>query len=69
MSINPFDDDNGSLLVLVNHEEQHSPWPSFAEIPDGWRVVFGEGVRQACLEHVEQNWPDIRSKTLRERLT
>ncbi|MGV7852878.1 MbtH family NRPS accessory protein, partial [Mycobacterium kansasii] len=27
MSINPFDDDNGSFFVLVNDEEQHSLWP------------------------------------------
>ena len=24
MSINPFDDDNGSFFVLVNDEEQHA---------------------------------------------
>lgn len=29
MSINPFDDDNASFLVLVNDEEQHSVWPTF----------------------------------------
>jgi hypothetical protein len=27
VSINPFDDDNGSFFVLVNDEEQHSLWP------------------------------------------
>ena len=28
MSINPFDDDDGSSLVLVDDEEQHSLWPA-----------------------------------------
>ena len=68
MSINPFDDESGSFFVLVNDEEQHSLWPSFADLPDGWRVAFGEADRAACLEFIEQNWTDIRPMTLRERL-
>jgi uncharacterized protein YbdZ (MbtH family) len=68
VSINPFDDDNGSFLVLVNDEEQHSLWPVFADVPAGWRVVYGEADRAACLDYIEQNWTDIRPKSLRERL-
>ena len=68
MSANPFDDDSGSFFVLVNDEEQHSLWPTFAEVADGWRVVFGEADRAACLAYIDQNWPDIRAKSLRERL-
>ena len=68
MSINPFDDDNASFLVLVNDEEQHSLWPTFADVPAGWRVVYGEADRAACLDYIEQNWTDIRPKSLRERL-
>jgi uncharacterized protein YbdZ (MbtH family) len=45
MSINPFDDDDGSFFVLVNDEEQHSLWPTFADVPAGWRVVYGEADR------------------------
>ena len=68
MSSNPFDDDNGTFYVLINAEEQHSLWPTFAAIPDGWTVVFGEATRTDCLAYVEQNWPDIRPKSLRDRL-
>ena len=68
VSINPFDDDDGSFLVLVNDEEQHSLWPTFADVPAGWRVVYGEADRAACLDYIEQNWPDIRPRSLRERL-
>ena len=68
MSINPFDDDGGSFFVLVNDEEQRSLWPAFAEVPDGWRVVFGEADRVECLDYIEQNWTDIRPKSLRDRL-
>ena len=68
LSINPFDDDSAQFFVLVNDEEQHSLWPVFADVPAGWRIVYGEAERSACLEYVEQNWPDIRPKSLRERL-
>ena len=68
LSINPFDDDDGSFLVLVNDEEQHSLWPTFADVPAGWRVVHGEADRAACLDYIEQNWTDIRPRSLRERL-
>jgi uncharacterized protein YbdZ (MbtH family) len=68
MSVNPFDDDNGSFFVLVNDEEQHSLWPTFSDVPAGWRVAFGEAERAACLDYIEQNWTDIRPKSLRDRL-
>ena len=68
VSVNPFDDDNGSFFVLINDEEQHSLWPTFADVPAGWRVVYGEADRAACLDYIEQNWPDIRPKSLRDRL-
>ena len=67
MSINPFDDDDGSFFVLVNDEEQHSLWPTFADVPASWRVVYGEADRAACLDYIEQNWTDIRPKSLRQR--
>ncbi|SPM35955.1 Uncharacterized conserved protein YbdZ, MbtH family [Mycobacterium rhizamassiliense] len=66
MSINPFDDENGTFFVLVNDEEQHSLWPTFSDVPEGWRKVYGEATRAECLDFIEQNWPDIRPKSLRE---
>ncbi|HWH01542.1 MAG TPA: MbtH family protein [Pilimelia sp.] len=61
---NPFEDDEGVYLVLVNDEGQHSLWPSHIEVPAGWTVAHGEGTRQACLEFVERNWTDMRPKSL-----
>lgn len=66
MSTNPFDDEDGRFLVLTNDEQQHSLWPAFAEVPPGWRVVFGESTRTACLEYVERNWTDMRPGSLRD---
>ncbi|MCM3303079.1 MbtH family protein [Streptomyces pseudogriseolus] len=68
MSTNPFDDEDGRFHVVVNDEEQHSLWPVFAEVPAGWRVVFGEASRAECLEYVERNWTDLRPKSLREAM-
>lgn len=61
---NPFEDPNGSFLVLVNDENQHSLWPEFAEIPAGWRSVHGPAVRQTCLDYIEKNWTDMRPLSL-----
>lgn len=69
MSSNPFDDEDGRFSVLVNDEDQHSLWPTFAAVPAGWRVVFGEDTRAACLAYVEANWIDMRPRSLRERLS
>jgi uncharacterized protein YbdZ (MbtH family) len=68
VSINPFGDDNGSFFVLVNDEEQHSPWPTLADVPAGWGVVYGEADGAACMDYIEQNWTDIPPKSLREEL-
>ncbi len=61
---NPFDDENGTFLVLVNDEGQHSLWPSFAEVPAGWNIVHQEDNRQACLDYINENWTDMRPKSL-----
>lgn len=66
MSANPFDDANGSFYVLVNDEGQHSLWPAFADVPAGWRVVFGGSARTDCLAYIEEEWADIRPRSLRE---
>lgn len=61
---NPFEDDEADYFVLVNEEGQHSLWPAFAEVPAGWNQVFGPAKRQVSLEYVEQNWTDMRPKSL-----
>lgn len=65
---NPFDDAEGSFLVLVNDEEQYSLWPEFARVPAGWRTVHGPAGREEALEYVERNWTDLRPRSLREAM-
>ena len=61
---NPFENDDAQYRVLVNSEGQHSLWPMFADIPQGWTVGLETGSRRACLEYVEANWADMRPKSL-----
>ena len=61
---NPFDDPDARYLVLRNDENQHSLWPSFAEVPAGWQVVFDQAGRQDCLDYVATHWTDLRPASL-----
>ncbi|WP_405938131.1 MbtH family protein [Streptomyces sp. NBC_00726] len=61
---NPFDNEEGTFVVLVNDEGQHSLWPSFAEVPAGWSVAHAESDRAAALAYIEANWTDMRPKSL-----
>jgi MbtH protein len=68
VATNPFDNEDGEFFVLVNDENQHSLWPSFAEVPAGWRVALGPASREQGLEYVAENWTDMRPKSLREAM-
>lgn len=61
---NPFEDEEGRFLVLVNAENQHSLWPAFSPVPAGWTVTHGADTRKNCLEHVSANWTDMRPASL-----
>ncbi|MGW8942552.1 MbtH family protein [Streptomyces koyangensis] len=68
MTVNPFDDPEGTYLVLVNDEDQHSLWPAFAQVPPGWRVVLPATGRDAALAYVESHWTDMRPKSLAQAM-
>jgi MbtH protein len=65
---NPFEDESGQYLVLVNDEGQYSLWPSFRESPAGWSVALSVRSRQECLDWIEANWTDLRPKSLIEAM-
>ena len=64
MATNPFENENGVYHVLINDEGQHSLWPAFVPVPEGWTIVHKSDSRAACLEFVEKNWTDMRPKSL-----
>jgi len=55
-------------LVVVNDEEQYSIWPEDRALPAGWRAEGTSGSKDACLDHIEQVWTDMRPKSLRDAL-
>ena len=63
MDDQPFDDENGRFFVLVNHENQHSLWPTFADIPAGGPRFSVRTVARRP-KYVEENWTDLRPKSL-----
>jgi MbtH protein len=65
---NPFDDENGTFHVLVNEEGQHSLWPAFIDVPEGWTIVHASDTRAGCLDYVNKNWTDMRPKSLIQRM-
>ncbi|MEU5695583.1 MbtH family protein [Actinosynnema sp. NPDC020468] len=68
MTTNPFEDEDGRYVVLVNDENQHSLWPSFLEVPAGWTTVHGEDTRDNCLEYVSTHWEDMRPRSLIDQM-
>lgn len=63
---NPFEDPDGTYVVLRNDEHQYSLWPGAMPVPDGWLVVHGPAGRQECLDFVETSWTDMRPRSLAE---
>lgn len=67
MSTSCFDREDETFIVLVNHEDQYSIWPHWKAAPKGWTAVEGvKGDKKTVLAHVEQNWTDMRPRSLRE---
>ncbi len=61
-------EDEGTYIVVVNHEEQYSIWPEYKEIPKGWRSVGKSGSKQECLDHIKEVWVDMRPLSLRRAM-
>jgi len=61
---NPFEDQDQLYLALVNDEGQYSLWPGFAAVPAGWQVACGPDDRDVCLSYINDNWTDMRPKSL-----
>ena len=65
---NPFDDPEAPYRVLINDERQYSLWPAFADVPAGWTVAREPGSRADALAFVEQNWTDMRPRSLADQM-
>ncbi|MER2119724.1 MAG: MbtH family protein [Solibacillus sp.] len=65
---NPFEQNDREYYVLRNAEEQHSIWPAVIPVPAGWEVVYGSALKPLCQLYIEENWLDMRPKSLRSVL-
>lgn len=53
-------------LVVINHEDQYSIWPTHLEVPIGWKSVGEPGTKEDCLAFIERTWTDMTPKSLRK---
>ncbi|GAB6040383.1 MbtH family protein [Endothiovibrio diazotrophicus] len=63
------DQDTTEYLVVVNQEQQHSIWPTFKPVPQGWQESGFRGNKSECLSHIEEVWTDMRPLSLRQALS
>lgn len=61
-------EDTTIYKVVVNHEEQYAIWPVDRENPLGWQDVRKSGLKQECLDYIEQVWTDMRPLSLRKQM-
>lgn len=55
-----------SWKVVINLEDQYSIWPTFKDIPPGWREEGKTGTKEECLNHIKEVWTDMRPKSLKD---
>ncbi len=54
-----------TYAVVVNDEGQHSVWPVDRSRPAGWSGNGFVGSYDACLDHIELVWTDMRPVSAR----
>jgi MbtH protein len=60
--------DEQIYMVVMNHEEQYSIWPAHRELPLGWRNAGKTGLKDECLQYIEEVWTDMRPLSLRKHM-
>ncbi|QCW82868.1 MbtH family protein [Methylotuvimicrobium buryatense] len=62
------EEDTTIYQVVINHEEQYSIWPEYKDIPNGWKAVGPKGLKQICLDYINETWTDMRPLSLRQHM-
>lgn len=63
------DSEKTEFLVVKNEQEQFSIWPAYRDIPQGWVAENIRGNKAECLDYINENWTDMRPKSLQDALT
>jgi len=66
--MNKDEEDNVTYLAVVNHEEQYSIWPTYRDLPLGWREAGKSGTKAECLAWIQEVWTDMRPLSLRKKM-
>jgi MbtH protein len=61
-------EDTTVYRVVVNDEEQYSIWPTYKDIPLGWKDVGKQGNKADCLAYIKEVWTDMRPLSLRKQM-
>ncbi|HEX4833624.1 MAG TPA: MbtH family NRPS accessory protein [Trebonia sp.] len=61
-------DDDRRYTVVINDEEQYSIWLAGRPVPAGWREAGKQGLRQECLDYIDETWTDMRPLSLRRAM-
>ncbi|MEM8531173.1 MAG: MbtH family protein [Chloroflexota bacterium] len=61
-------EDSTTYKVVINHEEQYSIWPADRDNPLGWRDAGKQGIKQECLDYINDVWTDMRPLSLRKEM-
>jgi len=61
-------EDTTVYVVVVNHEEQYSIWPSERALPPGWTDSGKRGPKSECLSYINEVWTDMRPLSLRRKM-
>lgn len=59
-------DNQETMRVVVNLEDQYSIWSMSKEIPSGWSEVGKSGTKEECLSYIKEVWTDMRPRNLKE---
>jgi MbtH protein len=62
------DDDDRLYRIVINDEEQYSIWFADREPPLGWNVLGEPGLKQDCLNRINELWSDMRPLSLRRAM-
>ena len=54
--------------VVLNHEEQYSIWPADRDNPLGWSNAGKSGLKQECLDFINEVWTDMRPLSLQKHM-
>ncbi len=63
-----FDTENEIFTVVKNHQDQHSIWPIWKDIPLGWQQVGKQGDKTQCLTYINEHWTDMAPRSLKQEI-